>query len=150
MAAVTTTKCAAVLFSERNLSLGNTGDFASSVSLEDFCSLQKRTIPSHRRSPRGNGSHGWILFTMWMQLVRLSFSCPPHRGKEFIINHLRMQDVSCYWEKLLTEYSRLLTYKPKRRKNYNEVVHRPTKTELWGGGMLRRMMAAVLNRDFHQ
>eukprot|EP00066_Takifugu_rubripes_P003722 XP_003966517.2 PREDICTED: protein O-glucosyltransferase 1 [Takifugu rubripes] len=52
------------------------------------------------------------------------------RGKEFIINHLRMQDVSCYWEKLLTEYSRLLTYKPKRSKNYNEVVHRPTKTEL--------------------
>lgn len=41
-----------------------------------------------------------------------------------------MQDVSCYWEKLLTEYSRLLTYKPKRRKNYSEVVHRASKIEL--------------------
>lgn len=113
------------------------------MSLEDFCSLRKRTIPSHRRSPPGNGSRV-VLFIMWVQLVWLSFACPPHRGKEFIINHLRMQDVSCYWEKLLTEYSRLLTYKPKRRKNYSEVVHRPTKTELWG--MLKRMRAAVLNR----
>uniref|UniRef100_H3CYA4 Protein O-glucosyltransferase 1 n=1 Tax=Tetraodon nigroviridis TaxID=99883 RepID=H3CYA4_TETNG len=52
------------------------------------------------------------------------------RGKEFILHHLRMEDVSCYWEKLLTEYSRLLTYKPQRRNNYNEVVHRPRKTEL--------------------
>lgn len=41
-----------------------------------------------------------------------------------------MQDVSCYWEKLLTEYSRLLTYKPRRRKDYNQVVHRARKTEL--------------------
>lgn len=41
-----------------------------------------------------------------------------------------MEDVSCYWEKLLTEYSRLLAYEPQRRKNYNEVVHRPRKTEL--------------------
>ncbi|XP_019967883.2 protein O-glucosyltransferase 1 [Paralichthys olivaceus] len=52
------------------------------------------------------------------------------RGKEFILNHLRMQDVSCYWEKLLTEFSRLLTYKPKRRTDYNQIVHRPRKTEL--------------------
>ncbi|XP_049919635.1 protein O-glucosyltransferase 1 [Epinephelus moara] len=52
------------------------------------------------------------------------------RGKEFILDHLRMQDVSCYWERLLTEFSRLLTYKPKRKSNYNQVVHRPSKTEL--------------------
>ncbi|XP_026220210.1 protein O-glucosyltransferase 1 [Anabas testudineus] len=52
------------------------------------------------------------------------------RGKEFILNHLRIQDVSCYWERLLTEFSKLLTYKPKRRNNYNQIVHRPSKTEL--------------------
>uniref|UniRef100_A0A8C4HVL5 Glycosyl transferase CAP10 domain-containing protein n=1 Tax=Dicentrarchus labrax TaxID=13489 RepID=A0A8C4HVL5_DICLA len=48
------------------------------------------------------------------------------RGKEFILNHLRMQDISCYWERLLTEFSHLLTYKPQRKNNYNQIVHRPT------------------------
>ncbi|XP_032362062.1 protein O-glucosyltransferase 1 [Etheostoma spectabile] len=52
------------------------------------------------------------------------------RGKEFILDHLRMQDVSCYWERLLTEFSRLLTYKPKRKNNFNQIVHRSSKTEL--------------------
>ncbi|XP_076579769.1 protein O-glucosyltransferase 1 isoform X1 [Chaetodon auriga] len=52
------------------------------------------------------------------------------RGKEFILDHLRMQDVSCYWERLLTEFSHLLTYKPKRKKEYSQIVHRPSKTEL--------------------
>ncbi|XP_044044177.1 protein O-glucosyltransferase 1 [Siniperca chuatsi] len=52
------------------------------------------------------------------------------RGKEFILDHLRMQDISCYWERLLTEFSHLLTYKPKRNNNYNQIVHRPSKTEL--------------------
>ncbi|KAM3585359.1 uncharacterized protein V6R79_015385 [Siganus canaliculatus] len=52
------------------------------------------------------------------------------RGKEFILNHLQMQDVSCYWERLLTEFSRLLTYKPKRNNNYSQIVHRRSKTEL--------------------
>ncbi|XP_078099571.1 protein O-glucosyltransferase 1 [Sander vitreus] len=52
------------------------------------------------------------------------------RGKEFILDHLRMQDVSCYWERLLTEFSHLLTYKPKRKSNFNQIVQRPSKTEL--------------------
>ncbi|XP_027147468.1 protein O-glucosyltransferase 1 isoform X2 [Larimichthys crocea] len=52
------------------------------------------------------------------------------RGKEFILNHLRMQDISCYWERLLTEFSQLLTYKPKRKSDYSQIVHRPSKTEL--------------------
>ncbi|XP_037617789.1 protein O-glucosyltransferase 1 [Sebastes umbrosus] len=52
------------------------------------------------------------------------------RGKELILDHLRMQDVSCYWERLLTEFSHLLTYKPKRKSDYNQIVHRPGKTEL--------------------
>ncbi|XP_068612510.1 protein O-glucosyltransferase 1 [Brachionichthys hirsutus] len=52
------------------------------------------------------------------------------RGKEFILNHLRMEDISCYWERLLTEYSRLLAYKPKRNKNYSQIVSKTRKTEL--------------------
>ncbi|XP_031708241.1 protein O-glucosyltransferase 1 [Anarrhichthys ocellatus] len=52
------------------------------------------------------------------------------RGKEFILDHLRMRDVSCYWERLLTEFSRLLSYKPGRKDGYNQIVHKPGKTEL--------------------
>ncbi|XP_028995321.1 protein O-glucosyltransferase 1 [Betta splendens] len=52
------------------------------------------------------------------------------RGKEFILNHLQMQDVSCYWERLLSEFSQLLTYNPKKKSNYSQIVHRPSKTEL--------------------
>ncbi|KAF7664152.1 hypothetical protein LDENG_00187210 [Lucifuga dentata] len=52
------------------------------------------------------------------------------RGKEFILDHLRMEDVSCYWEKLLTEYTKLLTYKPKRNNSYNQIIHKPSRTEL--------------------
>ncbi|XP_012731301.2 protein O-glucosyltransferase 1 [Fundulus heteroclitus] len=52
------------------------------------------------------------------------------RGQEFILNHLQMEDVSCYWERLLTEFSQLLTYKPKRKSNYKQIVQKPVKTEL--------------------
>uniref|UniRef100_A0A667ZSC5 Protein O-glucosyltransferase 1 n=1 Tax=Myripristis murdjan TaxID=586833 RepID=A0A667ZSC5_9TELE len=52
------------------------------------------------------------------------------RGQKFIVEHLRMEDVSCYWERLLTEFSRLLKYKPKRKSNYNQITHRPSRTEL--------------------
>ncbi|XP_072240131.1 protein O-glucosyltransferase 1 [Leuresthes tenuis] len=52
------------------------------------------------------------------------------RGKEFILEHLRMDDISCYWERLLTQFSQLLAYKPHRRNNYNQIVHPPSRTEL--------------------
>ncbi|XP_040034875.1 protein O-glucosyltransferase 1 isoform X1 [Gasterosteus aculeatus] len=52
------------------------------------------------------------------------------RGKEFIVDHLRMRDVSCYWERLLAEFGRLLSYKPRRKENYNQIVQRAGKTEL--------------------
>ncbi|XP_034647928.1 protein O-glucosyltransferase 1 [Trachemys scripta elegans] len=52
------------------------------------------------------------------------------RGHQFIMDHLQMEDVSCYWETLLTEYSKALTYKVKRRKNYDEIVSKHLKTEL--------------------
>ncbi|XP_067439293.1 protein O-glucosyltransferase 1 [Thunnus thynnus] len=52
------------------------------------------------------------------------------RGQEFILEHLQMQDISCYWERLLTEFSQLLTYKPKRNNKYNQIIHRASRTEL--------------------
>ncbi|KAM9830148.1 protein O-glucosyltransferase 1 isoform 3-T3 [Syngnathus typhle] len=52
------------------------------------------------------------------------------RGMEFILEHLQMHDVSCYWERLLTDFSQLLTYRPKRRNNYSQIMHKPGKTEL--------------------
>ncbi|KAM4711058.1 protein O-glucosyltransferase 1 [Anableps anableps] len=52
------------------------------------------------------------------------------RGQEFILNHLQMEDVTCYWQRLLTEFSQLLTYKPKRKGNYKQIVQKSIKTEL--------------------
>ncbi|XP_016407514.1 protein O-glucosyltransferase 1-like [Sinocyclocheilus rhinocerous] len=52
------------------------------------------------------------------------------RGQSFILNHLRMEDVSCYWERLLTDFSKLLKYKPKRKSNYNQIIHRASRSEL--------------------
>uniref|UniRef100_A0A1A7W7D0 Protein O-glucosyltransferase 1 n=2 Tax=Iconisemion striatum TaxID=60296 RepID=A0A1A7W7D0_9TELE len=52
------------------------------------------------------------------------------RGKDFILHHLRMEDVSCYWERLLTEFSQLLTYKPSRKNSYKQIVQKPNRTEL--------------------
>ncbi|XP_071612441.1 protein O-glucosyltransferase 1 isoform X1 [Heliangelus exortis] len=52
------------------------------------------------------------------------------RGRQFITEHLQMEDVSCYWEHLLSEYSQVLTYKVKRRKSYSEITSQWLKTEL--------------------
>ncbi|KAM9454457.1 protein O-glucosyltransferase 1 [Clarias gariepinus] len=52
------------------------------------------------------------------------------RGQTFIEDHLRMEDVSCYWETLLTDYSKLLEYKPKRKSSYNQVTRKPDRSEL--------------------
>lgn len=52
------------------------------------------------------------------------------RGRQFILDHLKMEDVSCYWETLLTDYSKLLTYKPKQRNGYNQISNKFRKTEL--------------------
>ncbi|KFW82171.1 Protein O-glucosyltransferase 1, partial [Manacus vitellinus] len=52
------------------------------------------------------------------------------RGRQFITEHLQMEDVSCYWEHLLSEYSQALTYKVKRRKNYSQITPEWLKTEL--------------------
>ena len=36
------------------------------------------------------------------------------RGQTFILNHLKMRDISCYWRRLLQDYTDLLQYKVKR------------------------------------
>lgn len=43
------------------------------------------------------------------------------RGRQFIWDHLRMEDVSCYWEKLLKRYAKLLKFKPTRNKQYKQI-----------------------------
>lgn len=43
------------------------------------------------------------------------------RGKDFIVKHLRMFHVSCYWEKLVKDYTKLLKFKPKRNNDCNEI-----------------------------
>ncbi|KAI2668479.1 Protein O-glucosyltransferase 1 [Labeo rohita] len=52
------------------------------------------------------------------------------RGQKFILDHLRMEDVSCYWERLLTDFSKLLKYKPQRKSNYNQIIHTASRSEL--------------------
>ncbi|XP_067684797.1 protein O-glucosyltransferase 1-like [Haliotis asinina] len=43
------------------------------------------------------------------------------RGRNFIWDHLRMEDVSCYWEKLLKKYNKLLKFKTQRNKSYKQI-----------------------------
>lgn len=43
------------------------------------------------------------------------------RGREFIVEHLRMDDIACYWQKLLTEYTKLLKFKPKLNKQLKKI-----------------------------
>lgn len=43
------------------------------------------------------------------------------RGRQFIWDHLRMEDVSCYWLNLLKRYAKLLTYKPTRNSSYKQI-----------------------------
>ncbi|CAL1278038.1 unnamed protein product [Larinioides sclopetarius] len=40
------------------------------------------------------------------------------RGFDFIWNHLKMDDILCYWENLLLNYAKLLKYKPERNNNF--------------------------------
>ncbi|XP_013398028.1 protein O-glucosyltransferase 1 isoform X1 [Lingula anatina] len=52
------------------------------------------------------------------------------RGRQFIWDHLRMEDVKCYWEKLLKQYAKLLKFKPKRNKNYKQIKPTAERDEL--------------------
>jgi EGF-domain serine glucosyl/xylosyltransferase len=44
------------------------------------------------------------------------------RGHKFITKHLRMEDISCYWQALLTDYAKLLKYKPQLNDKYKRIV----------------------------
>ncbi|TRY95302.1 hypothetical protein DNTS_006749 [Danionella cerebrum] len=52
------------------------------------------------------------------------------RGQSFILDHLRMDDVYCYWEMLLTDFSKLLKYKPERKSSYSQIMHGSSRSEL--------------------
>lgn len=43
------------------------------------------------------------------------------RGKDFIWNHLRMEDVSCYWKNLLQRYAKLIKHKVKKNKQFKQI-----------------------------
>ena len=43
------------------------------------------------------------------------------KGAKFIEDHLRLSDVSCYWDKLLRSYSELIKYKVTRDPRLNIV-----------------------------
>ncbi|VDM39040.1 unnamed protein product [Toxocara canis] len=43
------------------------------------------------------------------------------RGRAFVESHLRMEDVLCYWRRLLTEYSQLLTYRIRRVASFKRI-----------------------------
>jgi protein glucosyltransferase len=42
------------------------------------------------------------------------------RGHDMVLSHLRMEDVSCYWKKLLKRYAKLLQFKPEQDKSLIE------------------------------
>ena len=43
------------------------------------------------------------------------------RGRKFIAEHLRMDDIKCYWKELITEYTKLLKFKPKLNKQLKRI-----------------------------
>lgn len=48
------------------------------------------------------------------------------RGEKFIRDHLRMQDVQCYWKRLLKNYAKLTRWKPTLNKNFQKVKKKTT------------------------
>ena len=53
------------------------------------------------------------------------------RGREFIMNHLEQKDVSCYWEKLLKRYAKLMKWKPTKNKDLKQIGAKSRRDELW-------------------
>ncbi|KAK6175502.1 hypothetical protein SNE40_013955 [Patella caerulea] len=43
------------------------------------------------------------------------------RGRQFIWDHLKMEDISCYWKKLLKSYAKLLKFKPQRDSSLKQI-----------------------------
>ncbi|KAG7248723.1 hypothetical protein CRUP_008729 [Coryphaenoides rupestris] len=66
----------------------------------------------------------------WVHYVPLKQDLSDVRGQRHILDHLKMEDVSCYWEKLLSQFGRLLQYQLRRNTTYSQITRRPSKTEL--------------------
>ena len=44
------------------------------------------------------------------------------RGRKFIKEHLRMEDVTSYWRRLLLRYAELIRWKPTRDNSLTQIV----------------------------
>ncbi|XP_057191972.1 protein O-glucosyltransferase 1 isoform X2 [Triplophysa rosa] len=66
----------------------------------------------------------------WVHYIPVKQDLSNIRGKKFILDHLRIEDIYFYWERLLTDFGKLLKYKPKRKSNYSQILSRPTRLEL--------------------
>ena len=47
------------------------------------------------------------------------------------MKHLDMNDVSCYWQKLLKRYAKLTKWKPTKNKDLKQIQPKPGRDELW-------------------
>lgn len=52
------------------------------------------------------------------------------RGYEAIRNHLRMKDIRCYWQKLLTTYANLIKYHVVKDPSLKEVILKVTRKSI--------------------
>ncbi|OBS70397.1 hypothetical protein A6R68_01071 [Neotoma lepida] len=66
----------------------------------------------------------------WVHYIPVKTDLSNVQGSQFIKNHLQMDDITCYWENLLTEYSKFLSYNVTKRKDYYQIIPRRLKTEL--------------------
>ncbi|KAH8381840.1 hypothetical protein KR009_000627, partial [Drosophila setifemur] len=55
------------------------------------------------------------------------------RGQQFVWLHLRMEDVQCYWSRLLREYAQLLTYQVQLEPDFHEVCKQKRALQLYRG-----------------
>ena len=77
-------------------------------------------IPVKKDPPQGELEH-LIRFAIENDKVARDIA---DRGRQFILDNLRMKDVSCFWRKLLVSYAKLLTYNVEKRPEMVEVPWR--------------------------
>ncbi|XP_022108187.1 protein O-glucosyltransferase 1-like isoform X2 [Acanthaster planci] len=58
----------------------------------------------------------------WVHYIPVAQDLNGTRGRDFIWNHLHMEDVTCYWKKLLKEYSKLIKYKVVRNQELQQIL----------------------------
>lgn len=61
-------------------------------------------------------TYGFVV--LWSSLIIILLS----RGFEFIWNYLTQEDVQCYWEKLLLQYSLLMTWEISEQPDFINVT----------------------------